>query len=105
MTMFPGHEAWLTHDYGGDDKKVRLSKASLGNFVYHCLKLGGHLMSGSAFAPEHDGCYVQLGISLPKGKREELERLSGIKLDPPTALSVPSFRIPRIRDPLDPDDA
>ncbi len=21
MTLYPGHEAWLTHDYGGDGKK------------------------------------------------------------------------------------
>lgn len=104
MTVFPGHEAWLTHDYGGDGKKLRLSKASLGNFVYHCLKLGGHIMSGSAFSPDVDGCYVQLGISLPKGKRAELERLSGIRLDPPTAISAPLSYSSGWPDPLDPDD-
>ena len=104
MTVFPGHEAWITHDYGGDGKKLRLSKASLGNFMYHCLKLGGHVMNGSAFATV-DGAYVQLGISLPKGKREELERLSGITLDPPTELSPPISRSSRWPDPLDPDEA
>ncbi len=87
MTLYPGHEAWLTHDYGGDGKKLRLSEASLGNFVYHCLNLGGHITGGSAFAPGIRRSYVQLAISLPKGKRGELERLTGIRLDPPTTLA------------------
>lgn len=103
--MHPGHEAWITHDYGGKERKLRLSKASLGNFLYHCLRLGGHVTSGNAFAPDVDGCYVQLGITLPKGKREDLERLSGIKLDPPTQLTPAMNFGSAWPDPLETDSA
>ncbi len=104
MPLFPGHEAWLTRDYGGEGKALSLTQASLGTFVFHCLNLGGHITGGSAFAPGVPRSYVQLAISLPAGKREALEGLSGITLEAPTALSVPLSYSGSSPDPLDPDD-
>jgi hypothetical protein len=42
--MRPGHEGWITRDYGGEGRALTLSKANLGNFVYHLLRLGGDIL-------------------------------------------------------------
>lgn len=87
-------ETWLTRDYGGDGKALSMSKKVLGDFVYHLLRLGGEITSTHAMRPDLDRTYVQFGIRLPKGRREELEAASGITLEAPSFL-VPagsSFR-------------
>lgn len=85
--MWPGHEDWVTRDYGGQGKALSMSKEVLGNFVYHLLRCGGRIESSYAMAPEHARSYVQFSITLPKGRKEELERLTGVALERPSHLT------------------
>ena len=82
----PGFEVWVTRDYGGEGKALNMSKATLGTFVYHLLRLGGKITSTHVMAPEYDRSYVQMAIALPTGKREQLQTASGIALESPSYL-------------------
>lgn len=88
--MWPGHEAWVTRDYGGEGKALTLSKERLGLFAFHLLSLGGHIHSTYVMNARYPRSYVQFGISLPPGKKEELERLTGITLEQPSVLTPAS---------------
>lgn len=85
--MYPGHEDWVTRDYGGEGKALSMSKEALGTFVYHLLRCGGRIESTYAMAPEHARSYVQFSITLPNGRKEELEKITGIALERPSHLT------------------
>ncbi len=85
--MYPGHEDWVTRDYGGEGKALTMSKEVLGTFVFHLLRCGGRIESTHAMAPEHARSYVQFSITLPKGRKAELEGLTGITLERPSHLT------------------
>lgn len=80
-TMKPGYEAWVTRDYGSKGKALILSKSRLGLFVYHVLRMGGEITSVYAMNPNYDRSYVQMAITLPIGRRKELQDVSGIVLE------------------------
>lgn len=104
MTTWPGHEAWVTRDYGSDGKALSMSKAGLGSFVYHLLRLGGHIHSTWAMGPQYDRTYVQMSISLPPGRREALQDATGVKLEKPPTVHLNNGRggSDSTREPADP---
>ena len=83
----PGMECWVTRDYGRDGKALHLSKAALGSFVYHLLRLGGDISGTHCLGTQYDRSYVQMAIQLPTGKRDELQVASGITLESPPRLA------------------
>lgn len=89
MTLHPGHEVWVSRDYGdyGGGNSVSLSRKRLGDFVYWVLIYGGHIHHGYAMGLVQ-GAYCQFSISLPKGKREDFERDSGYALDAPVKVRL-----------------
>jgi hypothetical protein len=87
--MRAGQEFWVTRDYGGEGKALNLSKARLGEFMYHLLKMGGRVTDIHVMNAEYDRCYCQAAISLPAGQKEEFERISGFILEKPPVLSAP----------------
>lgn len=86
MGPLPNEEALVTRDYGGEGKALSMSKANLGQFVYHLLKLGGRITGSFAMNAKYDRSYVQFSIVLPKGRREKLTELTGIALEEPSYL-------------------
>lgn len=86
--MHSGHEIWFTRDYGGKGKALSINKTQLGKFVYHLIKLNVHITSMNALNTRYENSYVQIAISLPKGKKEELEILTGVSLEQPTGFYV-----------------
>lgn len=82
----PGMESWVTRDYGGTGKALVMSKAVLGLFVYHLLRLGGGIESTYALRGDCDRSYVQFAIYIPAGKAEELQSATGIALERPSRL-------------------
>ena len=82
----PHEEAWVTRDYGGDGKALSMSKATLGLFVFHLLRLNGRITSTYAMRPDMDRTYVQFAIVLPKGRAERLTELTGVALERPSHL-------------------
>lgn len=84
--MRPTDEALVTRDYGGEGKALSLSKASLGTFVYHLLRLGGRIVDTHTMNPKYDRSYVQMSIVLPQGRRAELQEASGIALELPSVM-------------------
>ena len=84
--MIPvGHVAWVTAEYGMA-KVLNLSKTKLGLFVYHLLRLGGTIRSTHVLNHRYDRSYVQMAVTLPKGKMEELQNLTGVELEVPTRV-------------------
>ena len=74
-------ESWVTRDYGSEGKGLCLSKSRLGNFVFHLLRMGGRITSTYTMNPEYPRCYVQMSVVLPEGKSQELQNITGVKLE------------------------
>lgn len=90
----PNTEAWVTRDYGSPGKGCKMSRAVLGEFLYYLLRFNGEIRSTYAMRPDLDRTYVQFGIELPAGKREEFELVSGFVLEKPPILVPPtSFKL------------
>jgi len=82
------YEYWQTADYGAiDSRKINLTKARLGEFLYHLCKAGGEIYSTHVMRADIEKSYVQFAIKLPEGKREEFERASGFPLEPVAGFS------------------
>jgi hypothetical protein len=73
-------EHWLTRDYGAEGIGLNLTRARLGDFVYHLLRLDGAVTHTYAMSPQHDRSFVQFSISLPAGRRAALEEATGVSL-------------------------
>ena len=85
--MYPGHEGWVTRDYGGDGKAVSLSKSVLGEFLYWVLQYNGQITSSYAMA-KMPRSYCQFALTLPIGRKEDFERDSGFTLEKPAVLKL-----------------
>lgn len=85
--MRPGYERWVTRDYGSEGKALNLSKSRLGLFTYHLLRLGGEITSTWTTSAAYDRAYVQFAVSLPEGRKAELEEVTGIVLEKPPEIS------------------
>lgn len=86
MSPLPNEEALVTRDYGGEGRALSMSKAQLGLFTYHLLRLGGRITSTYAMRPDMDRTYVQFAIVLPKGRGAKLTELTGVALEQPSML-------------------
>jgi hypothetical protein len=84
----PGTECWVTRDYGREGKSLCMSKATLGEFVFHLMRLGGSISSTYAMAPQYPRSYVQMAITLPAGCAADLEAASGVALECPRELKL-----------------
>lgn len=75
----------VTADYGSSEKKLRLSKAVLGEFTEELLRHGGSITSLSTMSRTIKGAYVQAVVNIPQSNIEKFEVETGFKLfDPPT---------------------
>lgn len=79
-------ESWVTRDYGGEGKALTLSRSPLGEFMYHLLRMGGEVTSTYALNPSYERSYLQFSITLPAGRKEEFEKVSGFALEKPPHL-------------------
>jgi hypothetical protein len=83
----PGTELCSTRDYGGGFRDaLSLSKASLGTFVYHLLRMGGTIESIYCLNHKYDRSYIQAMVVIPAGKRAELETATSVGLERPGRL-------------------
>lgn len=82
------YEYWQTADYGAvDSRKPNLTKARLGEFLYHLCKAGGEIYSTYVMNARYNKSYVQFAIKLPEGRRKEFEEESGFPLEPVSVLT------------------
>lgn len=86
--MFPTLEArggkWMTLSER-EGRRLTLSKASLGEFVYEVLKAGGEIAQLWAFNATFDRSQVLPVVAMTPAMRDAFEAKTGWKLvDPPT---------------------
>lgn len=70
-----------------DHKALNLSKASLGNFCYHALKLNIQIGNFWAFNSKYDRSWVGVTIKATKEQKEALETITKFKFNLPPKLN------------------
>ena len=84
----PGHLAWVPRDYGGQGKALFMSKAKLGEFVFHLLLLDGTITGTFVLNRRARHAYVQMVVTLPEGAERALTEATGITLEPVPVLKL-----------------
>ena len=70
---------WFHTDYG-----LSLSKAKLGLFMYHLLKMNGGVCDIYCMNPKYDRACVNMSVCIHPDDKSKLEELTKVKLiDPP----------------------
>lgn len=68
------------------EEGLRLSKTKLGLFMYHALKFKAQFGDWYCPQPQYDRAFVGAAICLHPDNKEELERLTGVKLRNPPKI-------------------
>ncbi len=95
--MFPtlkarGGQWWHISEREG--RRLYLSKARLGEFVYEVIKHGGEVHHLWPFNAHFDRSPVYPVVAMTPAQRDELERATGFKLVPPPTIKLNAARTP-----------
>ena len=77
-----------TPDYGSEGKKLNLSKASMGLFLYSLMKCDGEIGSVYVMNRNYERSYSQASIKIHPNKIKDFEEMTGMKLE-----DIPQLRI------------
>ncbi len=78
-----GAEWWHSEDH----QSPTLTKASLGNFLYHVLKVGGYIGSIWPFAPQYNRSPVYFTVFMTVEMKEKIEAETKFRFKPPPTVS------------------
>jgi hypothetical protein len=72
----------------GKLKTVKMSKASLGEFMYWACKFGCRVGRVWPFNPKYDGCWVGITIEIEEKDIDRFQELSGFGLKKPPKVKL-----------------
>lgn len=80
--MYKEKKPYHLHDHDG--KRIKLSKASLGEFCYHALKCGADIYQLWAFNHNYERSAVYPAIKATDEQIQYLRDVGYVFIDPPT---------------------
>jgi hypothetical protein len=80
--------AGATWWHSADRNSPNLSKASLGEFFYHAMKIGAHIGYIWPFAPEYDRCLVKVSVYMTEDMKVKFEPQTKFRFETPPKVHV-----------------